>query len=82
MLKKVVGLKRVEYVSKKGYDVKGWEIHLAHEAEGVQGVLTESKYFSDKDFVRMGVTPEDIFERSVDIYYDEYKKPRYIRVEG
>ena len=83
MLKKVIGLKRLEYTSKKtGLPVKGWEIHMTYEDKNATGVLTESKYFSDKDLEKACVNAEDLFGHKIDIYYDEYKKPRYIRVEN
>ena len=44
----VIGIEKVDYVSKKGNPVKGVKLHMCYQSDKVQGMAAMSEFISER----------------------------------
>lgn len=74
MMKKVVGIEKIDYTSRRGDRVQGTVVHYVQPIDERRG----SGYIADNAFVKTDVNAA--LGDYIDIYYNDYKKPVKVEV--
>lgn len=85
---KVVGIRKVEYTSKKtGQPVHGWELHVVES--GVKGMLgdrVQQLWVRPETFGELlqvtGAAPEKLLNKDVDVFYNQYGSVSAVNLRG
>lgn len=85
---KVVGIRKVEYTSKKtGQPVHGWELHVVES--GVKGMLgdrVQQLWVRPDVFGALlaysGSEPEKLLNKDVDVFYNQYGSVSSVGLKG
>lgn len=62
----VFGKRKLNFISKEGNEVDGWQIYVGFEADGVEGLLTDKMFLSSKKFRDIAVTVGQDYEVTFD----------------
>ncbi len=79
---KIIGYRRNDFVTKEGKPVTGCRFYLSTEIDSGygEGVSVKDIYLSDARMAALKISPHDLINHEVEVYYNEYRKPVSIMV--
>ena len=74
---KVIGYRRSDFTTKDGKHITGCKVYLSTDIapEDGQGIAVKELYLSDAKMASLGINLNDLLNREVHVYYNEYRKP-------